>query len=879
MHPFRQLARGLRALTHRSATDREITDEVEHYLAQAAAEHERRGVPRREAVRLARLELGNVTTTREQVRGYGWENAVESALADLRYGLRRLRASPGFTAITALTLALGVGATTAIASAVSVILFEPLPYPQPGRIAAIEEIGSDGSRNAGTFGMYRELSERSRSFEAIAVAKAWQPTLTGADQPERLEGQRVSASYFTVVGVSPTAGRDFQQPDDRLNGPNVVIISEGLWRRRFSADRAIVGRQVVLDDDSYLVVGIMPKDYENVLAPAAELWAPLQYDMSQGRAWGHHLRTVGRLRPGVGIDQATRELNALGRTVLREQRPETYDPNTRFGATSLQDVLTRGVRPALLAILGAVALVLVIACVNVTNLLLARGAQRRSEFALRAALGAGQRRLIRQLLTESLTLAVLGGVLGVVVAMLGVRALGALSPPELPRAGAIALHRTVFGIAVGITTLIGLACGMIPALQAAHSDPYQDLQAGTRRTVGGHRRVRSGLVVAEVAIALVLLVSSGLLLRSIERLFAVDPGFDPEHMLTMQVQTSGHRFRADSVKWQFFTQAIEAVRQAPGVTAVAVTSQLPMSGDLDEYGARFEPTATQPERTYSTFRYAVSPGYIETMRIPLRRGRLLDERDRGGAPPVAVISESLAKLAFPGADPIGQRMRVGGPNDSPPYTIVGVVGDIKQMSFALNQSEAVYTPSVQWHWADDVMSLVVRTRGDPAALGPAIREAVWSVDKDQPIVRVATMDALFAASAASRRFALTLFESFGLAALVLAAAGVYGILAGSVVERWREIGVRSALGASRRDIMGLVLGQGLRLTTVGVIFGIGVALLATRMLATLLFGISHVDPLTYVGVVALLVVTAVVASALPAWRASRVDPVTALRSE
>ena len=391
-------------------------------------------------------------------------------------------------------------------------------------------------------------------------------------------------------------GRDFQPSDDRLNGPNVVILSDALWRRRFGGDRAIVGRQITLDDNSYTVIGVMPGGFENVLAPSAELWAPLQYDMSQGRAWGHHLRTVGRLRPGVGVDEATQEINGLGRAVLAEQHPETYDPNTQFTVASLHDELTRGVRPALLAILGAVTLVLVIACVNVTNLLLARGVQRRGEFALRAALGAGRSRLIRQLLTESLLLAAMGGVVGMAVAVLGVRALVALSPPGLPRVGAIRVDGTVFAFGLGVTTLIGLAFGLIPALQAARSDPHGDLQHGSRRTAGGHRRTRSALVVAEVALALVLLVSSGLLLRSLERLFAVPVGFDASRLLTMQVQTSGHRFDDDAATYRFFEQALEAVRRVPGVTAAALTSQLPLSGDLDEYGAqlRVEPGAAPP---------------------------------------------------------------------------------------------------------------------------------------------------------------------------------------------------------------------------------------------------------------------------------------------
>ena len=887
MSLWRHLTRGLRALLNPAAADRDVSDEVHHYFDEATDAGIARGLSPDEARRAARLELGSTMSVSEQVRAYGWENAVGTVLADLRYAARRLRAAPGFTAITVLTLALGVGATTAIFSAVNPILFEPLPYPSSGRIAMILEIRSDGLRNAGTFGMYRQLAERNRSFDAIAVFKPWQPTMTGADQPERVDAQRVSASYFHVLGVSPILGRDFQVSDDRLNGPNVVILSDALWRRRFAGDRTIVGRQITLDDNSYLVVGVMPTSFENVLDPATVLWAPLQYGISQGRAWGHHLRTVGRLRPGSTVDQATRELNELGRAVLKEQRPESYDPNTQFTVAALQDEVTRGVKPALLAIIGAVMLVLVIACVNVTNLLLARGVHRRGEFALRAALGAGQGRLFRQLLTESLLLAGIGGVLGMAVAIIGVRALVALSPPGLPRAAAIGVDSTVFTFGLGITTLIGLTFGVMPALQAARSDPQRSLHHGSPRSGGGHRRSRRALVVAEVALALVLLVGAGLLLRSLQRLFAVESGFDASRLLTMQVLTSGHRFDDDRVTYQFFEEVIDAVRQVPGVTAAALTSQLPLSGDLDEYGAHVEATPTEAAATYSVFRYAVSPGYIEAMRIPLRRGRLLDEHDRSGAPSVALISESLARRAFATASPIGRRLRVG-PTDGPPYTIVGVVGDVKQMSLALSDSDAVYIVASlpvaairtsQWRFADRAMSLVVRARGDMAALAPAIRQAVWSIDKDQPVVRVATMDDLVAASAAERRFALILFEAFALAALVLAAAGIYGVVSGSVAERTREIGVRAALGASRGDILVLITRQGMTLTALGTAIGLLGAMGASQAIVTLLFGVSRLDPVTYIGVIALLLVVSTMACSVPAWRAARVDPVITLRAE
>jgi putative ABC transport system permease protein len=814
-------------------------------------------------------------------------------LHDFRYALRQLRNNPSFACTAIVILGLGIGASTAIFSAVNPILFEPLPYPHASRIMMIWDI-FDHSRNELTFHTYRELAERNRSFDSVAVMKPWQPTLTGADQPERIDGQRVSASYFRSLGVLPALGRDFQSSDDVLNGPDVVILSDGLWRRRFGGDSTIIGRPVRFNDDSYTVIGVMPREFDNVLSPSAEVWAPLQFDAGNiatdgTREWGHALRMVGRLRAGVSIDKAKSDLDRIAHAPVPEF-PRLSSATLTHGliVNSLQDEVTRIVKPALLAVLGAVILLLVIACVNVTNLLLARSGQRRGEFAMRAALGAPRPRLIRQLVTESLLLAILGGALGVMVAQFGVRALVALSPPELPRVNAIRVDGPVFAFALGITALIGLMAGLIPALHASRGDLQLEVQQSSRRTAGGHQLTRRTLVVAEVAIALVLLVSAGLLLRSLERLFAIDPGFDASHVLTMQVQESGHRFDADTDRDRFFTQALEAVRQVPGVTAAAFTSQLPVSGDLESFGVQFELYPNDDHE--DALRYAVNPGYFEAMRIPLRRGRLLDEHDApqwradvaAGVPQAILISESFAKRKFPGQDPLGQRVRIG-PDidraDRPWHTIVGVVGDVKQTSLALSKSDAFYTTPEQWSWIDNVASLVVRTRGEAAALTPAIKMAIWSVDKDQPIVRVATMDNLLAKSEAERRFVLILFEAFGLVALLLAATGIYGVLSGSVTERTREIGVRAALGATRGDILAMVIRQGMALTGLGMAIGLGGAVAASQALDTLLFGVSRLDPVAYLGVIALLGGMSLIACGVPAWRAAQVDPSITLRAE
>jgi putative ABC transport system permease protein len=886
MSLWRQLTRGLRGLANRRGAYQDVDDEVQQYFEDATAAGVASGLSLKDAQRAASLQLGNVTVVREQVREYGWENITRTFFGDLRYAARQLRKDPGVAATVIVILALGIGASTAIFSAVNPVLFEPLPYPHPGRVMMIWEMRKGGSPLDVTFGSYRGLLERSRSFAALAVMKPWQPTITSSTQPERFEGQSVSAGYFQVLGIEPVLGRDFAAADDQFNGPNVVILSDQLWRRRFGRDATIIGRQVTLDGNLYTVIGVMPRGFENVLAPSAELWTPLQYDPSlpsEGKEWGHHLRMVGRLRPGVSSSQASSELDvilhALGQMYAKGYESSGGVPDG-FLVNPLQSDLTRGVKPALLAVMGAVLLLLVIACVNVTNLLLARGTQRRGEFAMRVALGATRARLIRQLLTESLLLAAFSGAVGVMVAAFGVRALVALSPSGLPRVSVIGVDRAAFAFAVGVTTLIGIVVGLVPALHASRRHLQLGLQQSSQRTAGGYQFVRGTLVVSEVALALVLLVSAGLLLRSLERLFAIDPGFDGSHVLTMQVQEAGHRFDTDSARDRFFTQALEAVRRVPGVTAAAFTSQLPLSGDFESYGVQFESYANDnPE---AAFRYAVTPGYFETMHIPLRRGRLLDERDRAGAPPAVLISESFAKRKFPNQDPIGQRVRLGpdiGHADAPWNTIVGVVGDVKQTSLALSEPDAFYTTPTQWDWVDNVQSLVVRTRGDAGALAPAIRNAIWSVDKDQPIVRLATMDNVLAASEAQRRFALILFEAFALVALVLAATGMYGVLSGSVSERMREIGIRAALGASRGNILGLVVRQGMTLTAVGVGIGLTAAVAASQGLTSLLFGVSQLDPDSYLGVIVLLGGVSTIACSVPAWRAAQVDPSVTLRAE
>jgi putative ABC transport system permease protein len=889
MRKLRKLAMQIGGLFRSGRVDAEFNAELEAHIAMDTEAGVKAGLDAVEARRQALMRVGGAEQTRQAYREHARLAWLQDLLRDLVYGTRTLTRQKAATAVAVLTLAIGIGASTAIFSAIKPILISPLPYPHANRLMMVWETGKSGATSPVTFGTFYGVSQQNRSFDALAVFKGWQPASTptsAADRPERLDGQRVSADYFRTLGVSPLRGRDFQASDDRFRGPNVVILSDRIWRGRFGSDTSIVGKQIRLDDALYTVVGVMPSEFENVLNSSAEIWAPLQYDPSlpwDGREWGHHLHMIGRLRAGISSQQASDELSIVLRS-LAQTYAKGYDSSggapDGMAVRSLQGALTEGVRPALLAVLGAVLLVLLIACVNVANLQLARGVQRRAEFAMRAALGAPRSRLVRQLLAESLLLAGVGCALGMAIADAGVRALLALSPPGLPRLNAISLDGWVFVFALALTTSIGVAVGLVSAFQASGMDLHIGMRQNSGRSIDGHHRTRRVLVVTEVSLAVVLLVSAGLLLRSMQSLFAVDPGFEPSHLITMQVQESGHRYDSDAARLQLFEEALENVRHIPGVVSAGLTSQLPLSGDQDIYGIEFE--KDHKPLGVPAFRYAVSPGYLETMHVSLRRGRMLNEHDRAGAPVAVLITESLAREEFAGQDPIGQRVRMGpdaGQSGKPWATIVGVVGNVKQESLALNQEDAFYTTTAQWAWGDEVQSVVVRTRAAPATVAAAVQEAIWSVDKSRPITRVATMDELVAATALERRFVLVLFETFGLVALALAAIGIYGILAGSVTERTREIGVRAALGATRTDLLSLVLRQGMTMTVIGMAIGLCGALVAGRALDAMLFGVTWLDLLTYLGAIVLLFVVSGIACLIPARRAASIDPMEALRNE
>ncbi len=880
------LPRRIANLFSRSRIQDDIDAELRSHIDLRTADNIAAGMSAEEARRDALLRFGNLTAINERTTSADTTLTLASIFADIRFALRQFARSPGFAWTSILTLALGIGACTAIFSAIKPILIDPLPYPHARQLMMLREMGAGGGPRNVNFATFHGLDARTQSFSALAVMRAWQPAMTSADRPERLEGQRVSADYFRTLGIAPILGRDFTADDDRFQGPNNIILSDTLWRRNFSADPAIVGRQVRLNDTLFTVIGVMPATFQNMLASDAALWAPLQYNPAlpvDGREWGHHLRMIGRLRPGVQNTQATGELNAVLQ-MLGQQNAAGYNGSggvpSGMMVNPLQKDLTRGVRPALFAVLGAVFFVMLIACVNVANLLLARGAQRRAEFALRAALGAARSRVARQLLTETILLATIGAILGIAVAAGALRALIALSPPGLPQVHAMAIDPAALLFALGIAVVVGVILGLVPAFQLSREDLNTGMRQSARSTTGTRQWGRHALVVSEISLAAVLLVGTGLLLRSMQHIFAVDPGFDSTHLLTMQVQTSGRRFDTDAARVRFFADALERVRHLPGVVSAGFTTQLPLSGDGDVYGMELQ-GETAAQQT-PALRYAVTPGYIETMHIPLLRGRLLNDHDIAGAPPAVLINQALADLKFPHQDPIGHLVRVGpdaGNIARPWATIAGVLGDVKQSSLSIGGEQAFYISTAQWTWTDAAQTLVVRTSNDPAAFAPTVREAIWSVDKDQPIVQVATMDTLVAASEVQRHFVLILFEAFALAGLLLAAIGIYGVLAGTVNERTREIGVRAALGASRRSILTLIVRQGMTPVALGLVIGLTAAILASQAIAAFLFDTSRFDALTYAGVTALLLAVSAAACLIPARRAITINPVDALRAE
>jgi putative ABC transport system permease protein len=874
-----QIVAGLRALARRAAADRDVADEVEHYLAEATAAYREQGFSEDEARRAARLDLGSRTAIRQEIRAVGWETRLESLSVDLRRAVRRLRRSPAFAVVTTATLALGIGASTAMFSIVRPVLVQSLPYPDPDRVITIADAGGvDGTPMDVTFGTFREIVARSRSLQRAAVTRSWQPTLTGDGDAERIEGESVTSDYFRVLGVHPAIGRDFATDDDVPGAAPVVMITDGLWRRRLGADVNVIGRAITLDGAAVTVVGIMPRAFENVARAPVQIWRPLGYDPTlplQGREWGHHLQLLARVRSDSTVEAASRELASIARTPAAPfVRPAWASLRGGFSISPLQDHVTAQVTPTLRAVTVGTLLLLLIAAVNIVNLMLARGAERRSELETCAALGASRARLLTPLVGEGLVLALIGGTMGVALAYAVVGALITFEGLSLPRLDAIRVDSTALAFAAALSASMGLVAGGVPGL--ALSRRIAATGSGSRVT-SGHHRLRRGFAVAEVAVAMVLLVGAGLMVRSVRQLMAVSPGFRSQHVLTVQVQASDADFREPADIGTFFAQVRDAIRQVPGVASAALTSQLPLTGEADIYGVGTrDDSGLPPGADRSAYRYAISADYLDTMGIALERGRTIVDEDRAGSQPVALISDSVARRRFPGRDPIGQPVRLGPPDNW--FTVVGVVGNVKQSSLMAASPDAVYVPEAQWRFADRIRWIVIRTTVDPGTIGSAVRHAIRDVDRNQAIVRVATMEQHVAASIARQRVVMTAFDVFAIVALFLATIGIYGVLAGGVIERTREIGVRVAVGASRTSIIGQVGRQAIGMAALGMVVGGAVAGALSRGLAALLFELSPLDGLTYVGVAVLLVLAAVVSAVVPAWRAARIAPAVALRS-
>jgi putative ABC transport system permease protein len=817
---------------------------------------------------------------------------------DLRYGARTLWKNPGTTFVIVMALALGVGANTAIFSVVNAVLLRPLPFESPEQLMVIWETNPARVLQQGTPSPpdFREWRSRTQTFEQMAAFYQEDYNLSGTGEPERLTGAVVSANFFSTLKLNMNAGRAFLPTEEQFGAHRVAVLSHGLWQRRFGANPQLVGQTINLNNQPHTVVGIAPPDFQ-LAGVRAELWTPMAFapgDRYNTRG-NHFLNVIARLKPDVTITQAQADMD-----VITRQLAEEHEMNVGLGAkvVAMHEETVGSYRPALLVLLGAVGFVLLIACANVANLLLARAAVRQKEFALRATLGASRLRTIRQLLTESLLLSVLGGSLGLLLAMWGVDLLVALSPAELPRLAEIGVDARVLAFTLSLSVLTGLVFGLAPALQASHLDLNEALKEGGRSVTGSRRtrRLRGALVVTEIALSLVLLIGAGLLINSFRNLTQVNPGFKPDHLLTMQIAlpetkyplTEPHRAQA------FYRQLLERMATLPGVQSVGATSSLPLAaggwGKLLSVEGRPAPPSLE---TIPLVQYRqVTASYFDTLGVSSVKGRLFTEQDDRNSPPVALINEEMARRFFPDEDPVGKRLWMGPPESLlpagvlpdgysfPRLTIAGVVNDVRSQGLNQQAGPEVYIPYSQG--AEETqrsMFLAVRTTLEPLSLVAAVRNEVMAIDKDQPIADIQTMEQRLAASLAGPRFNMLLLGIFAAVALALAAVGLYGVMAYGVTQRTHEFGIRMALGARRADVLKLVVRQGMGMALIGVVLGLAASFALTRVMTSLLFGVSATDPLVFTAIALLLAAVAFIASYIPARRALKVDPMVALRYE
>jgi predicted permease len=874
------------------AREADIVDELAQHVAEHYAELVASGVREAEAIGRALAPLDDpVHVAAEIARAdrpraaaplppAGLSNVFVDVGHDALYAARLLRRTPGFTAVALVTLALGIGANTAIFSVVNAVLLRPLPYASPERLVMIGDRGPDGAAGNVGYATFLDWRDRSHAFEEMALIRSWSPTLIVDGSPERIGGMRVSANFFHTLGVRPAIGRDFRADEDTPNGWRVVILSDGLWRRRFNADPSAIGRVISMNDLQFTIIGVMPPTFEPLISERfyrrADMWALVGYDRSQPFACRscQHLKAIARTKAGVPLEAAIQDIEAVQRQLLREY-PAEYSPDP-MTAVPLARVLTGDVRPALAVLIGAVAFVLLIACANVANLMLARLARREHDLALRAALGASRGRLVRQLLVESALVAAGSAALGVAVSAVAVPALVRLAPATMSRMTGANLDLRVLGFSVMLSIATAFVFGLVPAIRASRINLQASIHGDTRKTAHAPTSIaRRVLVAADVALAVVLLIGAGLMIKSVGRLLDVHPGFEPDRVLTMQISMVGQPYRKDEAVAAKTEAMVAKLRSLPGVEAVAAAGQIPLGGNGDTWGFHVEHRTWGPEDP-SVERYSVTPDYFKVMRIPLRRGRLITDADRAGVDRVMVIGERTAERVWPGADPIGQRVKIGGFADSW-YTIVGIVGDVRHQAVAAPTTMQMYTSQAQL--TDSFLTFVIRSSGDPSLLAAEARQAIWAVASDVPVFEVAPLSDLVAKSVGPRRFMMVLLELFGGVALLMTAIGVYGVIAYSVAERTREIGIRAALGASSRDIVRLVVGGGMTIVGGGLAAGVTVAVAVTRYLEGSLFNVSATDPSTFGAVAIVLMLVALAAQSVPVIRAMRVDPTVALRAE
>ena len=881
MRAWSSLRSWWREVVRRSRAESEMDTELRFHVDAYADDLVRSGVPREEALRRARIEFGGIEQTKEDCRETRGVNHLETLIQDIRHGSRMLGKNPGFTAIAVLTLALGIGANTVIFSLINTVLLRPLPYQNADQLVTVWGYNRTQGFTTDLVSPLDFADWRSQNhvFEGMAGSTDVTYTLTGAGEPALIIAYSFSSDYFNVLGVAPLLGRTFLPEEEQPGKSHVAVLSYSFWQNRFGRNPGIVGQSIMLDGAPYTVVGVMPAGFK--YPPLTELWTPLTpIPQAANNRDYRYLRVMARLKQGVTLRQAQTEMNAIAAR-LALAYPETNKDENATNLISLREMISGDIRPALLVLFCAVSFVLLIACANVANLLLSRAAGRQKEVAVRAALGASRGRLVRQFLTESMVLGLIGGAFGVVLASLCTRVMVSMFPPtifnlSIPHIEQLPIDGWVLGFAVGISLITGVVFGLVPALQAGvnTNDTLKEAGRGQAGSARGSR-FRSALVVAELALSLTLLTAAGLTLRSFVYLLRGDLGFHPEHVLTMRVLPPSSKYKTGAQQIAFSNGALAQIQSIPGVKAAGTVTFLPLSGWYGERTVALEsPAISQNQRPMALWS-SVTPDYFRAMGIPLLKGRFFGERDNQYAPGVAIISNSLARQIEPGAELLGKRINVDGVKGA--VEIVGVVGDVHQLGITSEMTSEIYLPFGQI--PAPIMCFAVRTAEDPDRVAKAAERAIWNVDKDQAVAYVMSMSQLASESLATQRVTMLMLGAFGAMALLMAAIGLYGVIANSVVRRTHEIGVRMSLGARPGDVLRLVLGQGLGLVMAGVAIGLGGTFVLMRFVASLLYGIRPTDPVTLAGAAAVLAGVALLASYVPARRAMRVDPMVALRYE